>query len=544
MSLITRCPACATTFKVVPDQLRISDGWVRCGQCTEVFDATANLVQEGGSPAGAAAVGQGGIPIPKSPRTEPPAFLRPPAPPPPKPTSIPAATSAPMTPSPLAAGPAQVPVSSPPSQRSAPPPPPRPSREPVMPELVMPDLVLPPPPPPQRAQAPDSPAPVAEPAVVRTADELLAEQLASLDLDLDLGLGLGDGRRPVEPTLDDDGLGLDLGALLASHPEADEPPPVSVAFEPVVTGPAEPRVRPQGDRFPVLSVPELDLPGTPKPPRAGPTGVTLAPLQFPDDPPPSDEAKAKPLAASDLEGAAAARKTDPVLRESVQGDEVSPSLLSESAAVDAPGDLSTQWAAEPAAQAVAAAPARRAEDEVDAFGPDVLKGLQFLRRARREAFWRRPLVRAGLALAVLLLSGGLVLQWAVHERARLVAAEPALRPALQTLCDALGCELTPLRRIESFVIESSAFNKTHGEGFQLALAIRNTGSLPLGMPATELSLTDSQDQPVLRRVFLPAELGAPATLGPGAEWSATVPVRVAAAASLRIAGYRVLVFYP
>jgi predicted Zn finger-like uncharacterized protein len=34
MSLITRCPACGTMFKVVPDQLRISEGWVRCGQCS------------------------------------------------------------------------------------------------------------------------------------------------------------------------------------------------------------------------------------------------------------------------------------------------------------------------------------------------------------------------------------------------------------------------------------------------------------------------------------------------------------------------------
>ncbi len=43
MSLITRCPACATMFKVVPDQLRVSDGWVRCGQCDEVFDATLHM---------------------------------------------------------------------------------------------------------------------------------------------------------------------------------------------------------------------------------------------------------------------------------------------------------------------------------------------------------------------------------------------------------------------------------------------------------------------------------------------------------------------
>lgn len=43
MSFVTRCPACATHFRVVADQLKISDGWVRCGQCGEVFDASAQL---------------------------------------------------------------------------------------------------------------------------------------------------------------------------------------------------------------------------------------------------------------------------------------------------------------------------------------------------------------------------------------------------------------------------------------------------------------------------------------------------------------------
>jgi predicted Zn finger-like uncharacterized protein len=43
MSLITQCPACATLFKVVADQLRVSGGWVRCGQCGDVFDAQEHL---------------------------------------------------------------------------------------------------------------------------------------------------------------------------------------------------------------------------------------------------------------------------------------------------------------------------------------------------------------------------------------------------------------------------------------------------------------------------------------------------------------------
>jgi predicted Zn finger-like uncharacterized protein len=43
-ALATRCPACSTVFRVVPDQLRVSEGWVRCGRCTEVFKATESLV--------------------------------------------------------------------------------------------------------------------------------------------------------------------------------------------------------------------------------------------------------------------------------------------------------------------------------------------------------------------------------------------------------------------------------------------------------------------------------------------------------------------
>ncbi len=43
-SLATRCSACGTVFRVVPDQLRVSEGWVRCGRCAEVFNALVGLV--------------------------------------------------------------------------------------------------------------------------------------------------------------------------------------------------------------------------------------------------------------------------------------------------------------------------------------------------------------------------------------------------------------------------------------------------------------------------------------------------------------------
>lgn len=43
-SLAARCPACQTVFRVVPDQLRVSEGWVRCGRCSNVFNANESLV--------------------------------------------------------------------------------------------------------------------------------------------------------------------------------------------------------------------------------------------------------------------------------------------------------------------------------------------------------------------------------------------------------------------------------------------------------------------------------------------------------------------
>lgn len=51
MSQITSCPSCATRFRVVADQLRICEGWVRCGHCKAIFDASAHLQSHPHQPA-------------------------------------------------------------------------------------------------------------------------------------------------------------------------------------------------------------------------------------------------------------------------------------------------------------------------------------------------------------------------------------------------------------------------------------------------------------------------------------------------------------
>src|SRR5258708_21290204 len=43
VSMITRCPTCATAFRVTETQLSARAGRVRCGRCGAVFDALAAL---------------------------------------------------------------------------------------------------------------------------------------------------------------------------------------------------------------------------------------------------------------------------------------------------------------------------------------------------------------------------------------------------------------------------------------------------------------------------------------------------------------------
>ena len=50
MSIITQCPQCATQFRATPQQLRASEGWVRCGQCEQVFDASVHAVSQRAAP--------------------------------------------------------------------------------------------------------------------------------------------------------------------------------------------------------------------------------------------------------------------------------------------------------------------------------------------------------------------------------------------------------------------------------------------------------------------------------------------------------------
>lgn len=348
MSLITRCPACETLFKVVPDQLRVSDGWVRCGQCDEVFDASLHLMEISA---------QGEMPA---------------------------------------------------NQQE-------------------------------------------ESAITGNPTDSLDVTAQPVDIDLDLDVYLGSQDSPDELSV-----------------EREQVPPDAAGDEP-------------------------------------------------------DQAA-----------------QEPIPDEYSQGDETG------SLATDVPDEQFDMPFAAPAAPAQ---PDQRDIVDADDAQSDSVPGLDdvsFLRDKRAGVFWERPIMRVTLVFLSLALSLGLAGQIVVHERDRIAASEPGLKPWLLQICALLNCSLSPLRRIESIVIDSSSFSKVRADSYRLNFTLKNTAAVALAVPAIELTLTDSLDQPVVRRVFLPAELGVKIdTLATGSEWPASLAVAVKPPIMVdRIAGYRLLAFYP
>lgn len=170
----------------------------------------------------------------------------------------------------------------------------------------------------------------------------------------------------------------------------------------------------------------------------------------------------------------------------------------------------------------------------------------FLQDEPPPSVWRRPVVRVLLAVLLVLLLALLAMQYLVKERDRVAAMQPAMRPVLEAACAVADCSIGPLRQIESIVIDSSSFSRVRGDDYRLGFSLKNTAPIAVAMPAIELSLTDPQDQPVIRRVILPSEFGArSAALASAAVWTGSLALTVQPdIGAQRIAGYRLLAFYP
>jgi predicted Zn finger-like uncharacterized protein len=155
---------------------------------------------------------------------------------------------------------------------------------------------------------------------------------------------------------------------------------------------------------------------------------------------------------------------------------------------------------------------------------------------------------APFVIAIIVLTLTLVGQAIFHFRGVIALTTPSTRPALAALSTALGTDIPLPRDVELVSIEASDLQSDPGRNKLLTLqaTLRNRAGYAQAYPAIELTLTDTADKAIVRRVFTADEYLTPAQLAEKSfAANAAVEVRLWLEANeVDAAGYRLYVFYP
>lgn len=155
---------------------------------------------------------------------------------------------------------------------------------------------------------------------------------------------------------------------------------------------------------------------------------------------------------------------------------------------------------------------------------------------------------SGWTLLALLAGLGLVLQAAYLWRSQIVSQYPVMRPHFEAACEALGCSVPWQRDVRALKVESSdLIEELGGKGrFLLTATIANRAAVVQDFPHLELSLTDTNNQTLARRVLSPDAYLASAALkraGMAPGTSAAINVRIDSQLG-NATGYHVELFFP
>lgn len=500
MSLATRCTHCGTIFKIVQDQLKVSEGWVRCGRCNEIFNALPGLFD----------------------------LEREPPPPRPKPRATDATpgVGATATPTPSATASTAASTTTPPEpeqdwEKTAPV---RPGMVTAAREAALPASAAPTAPQPTAAVSPPA-APVAPPTPVASVTPSPAEPAPAAPPTT--AAGIEDDLPDAPPPAPQGATEFDLDTSVAGY--VDKPSTVAKAVEALnLTDNPQPWLGapPQAD------VPETDesdaldsrylMPSTrerkaTKRRKTGPE-PEFADAEFPDD---AFIDAAQDEWASGF-GSSAIGQAGP--GSSYAGYGQMPTAAAPDA--DIPPEALAN-APSPAAQEFT--PERSLEPPSKRPGKPGTRGRdpstqtpEFMRRAQRQAFWRHPATRTVLSFIGLSLLVVLTLQLGQYHRDWLSAKYPALRPHLAQLCAHTGCRIQPVLRLDDLQVESATLVRATSEGpdnYRLAVVVHNRADIELAWPHVDLTLTDDTGAVIARRAFAPAD----------AEWLDTADAKAEAA---------------
>lgn len=379
--------------------------------------------------------------------------------------------------------------------------------------------------PPSRRVTDTAPAPQPE-APVAASEESAEDPIYTLEFDRTFS-PFG-----IIPQVSDDDAPADDKAPVAAPEAAAQPEPTP---EPVPEPEPEPAPEPE---------PEPEPEPTPEPAPEAPAAELQVDEALVAAPPPShyyDPDPAPAPAASPAPAAAKAAASAPplLLRESGPATVTMP--LPPSAPPVAPRTPRAK-AAEARARRSKLTPTRIEPPKLRVPEPDEP---EFVRRGRQRE-------RSGKALRIAMTVGSLLLlALAAAQAVRsfhnpLAARYPGLKPTLVSLCGVLGCRIVLPAQIDQLVIDTGELTTLGGNAYTFSTQLRNQGEATQAWPSIELTLSDADDKPLVRRVFGPRDyLPAGPLLAAGFAAHAEQPIKL----HFRVeepapSGYHIAVFYP
>jgi predicted Zn finger-like uncharacterized protein len=197
---------------------------------------------------------------------------------------------------------------------------------------------------------------------------------------------------------------------------------------------------------------------------------------------------------------------------------------------------------EPTEEIVVEAPAAQAEEEdADAEQPE------FLRNEETPMQRGFSIVFGGGSL---LLSVLLIAQLMVLFRTELVTRWPSQRPLLVGLCEVFDCTVGWPTRAELLAVVGSELQAVPGtDVLELTAIVRNRANFRVALPSIEVTLTDTQNRVLARKVFAPVDYltssGEPRSrleegIGAGADYTVKIAFE---ARGINAVGFVVYPFY-
>ena len=160
---------------------------------------------------------------------------------------------------------------------------------------------------------------------------------------------------------------------------------------------------------------------------------------------------------------------------------------------------------------------------------------------------RKTKLNIWLLLLSLFLISLAALQTVYFLRIKIAAEYPQFKPYLVQACSYLQCRIDLPKNVDLFIIDDSDMQESedHAKVVDFSSLLINKAKYTQTYPNIELTLTDTDDQPVVRRLIKPSEyLNANTNMAAGIASKEEVRVKLAInVADLSVAGYRVLLDY-